>query len=116
MRKPYEGFNVCKKCGAPTKKAVVCGSCRVTAWRQKRKLKAIEYKGGKCILCGFSKYNSALEFHHLDPSQKDFALVSKTISWERMKEELDKCVLLCSNCHHAVHSKEVELPKDLIPQ
>ena len=48
----------------------------------------------------------ALEFHHLDPSQKDFGISSKgyTRSWDKVKEELDKCILVCSNCHREIHS------------
>ena len=66
---------------------------------------AIEYKGGKCVKCGYNKCNAALDFHHLDPTQKEFNLGSHghTRSWERMKVELDKCILLCANCHREIH-------------
>lgn len=65
----------------------------------------IEYKGGKCICCGYSKYDGALDFHHLDPEQKDFnpSKMRCTTFDNRIKKELDKCVLLCSNCHREVH-------------
>jgi 5-methylcytosine-specific restriction endonuclease McrA len=71
------------------------------------KLKAVAYKGGKCISCGFNKYIAAMEFHHLDSKQKDFSLSGMTISWVRMQKELDKCALLCANCHRAAHSGEL---------
>jgi predicted HNH restriction endonuclease len=75
--------------------------------RRRRKLKnlAIKYKGGRCIFCGYSKYNGALEFHHLDTNKKDFGLSVRglTRSWERIKKELDKCILVCSNCHKEIH-------------
>lgn len=74
--------------------------------RKKLKDMSIEYKGGCCNSCGYNKCTSALEFHHTDPEKKDFALSNgKTISWEKMKNELDKCVMLCSNCHREEHEK-----------
>ena len=65
-------------------------------------------------MCGYSEVNQALAFHHLDPSQKEFSISSKTkssgrISWGRIKRELDKCVLLCSNCHAGVHAGAIDL-------
>jgi len=69
-----------------------------------RKEKAVEYMGGKCQDCGYSKCIAALEFHHLDPSTKE-ANWNKIRLWEwsRVEAELDKCVLLCSNCHRERH-------------
>ena len=69
------------------------------------KNKCVEYKGGECIKCGYSKYNGALEFHHIDPNEKDFN-ISKIKSYvfsDIVKKELDKCILLCSNCHKEEH-------------
>ena len=109
-RLKVEETNECKRCGAPTKTVKLCASCRVTLWRQRRKLDAIAYLGERCLLCGFKKYVSAMEFHHIDATKKDFALSGRTIAWEKMKLELDKCVLLCANCHKAVHSGELILP------
>lgn len=76
---------------------------------QKTKLKAVEYKGGKCIVCGYNKSIRALQFHHLDPSQKDFGISGSTKSFEKLKPELDKCVLLCSNCHAEVHDNLIDI-------
>lgn len=74
------------------------------------KQKCIDYKGGKCEICGYAKCNSALEFHHLDPSQKEFQLSNARKSkWEKTKSELDKCQLLCSNCHNEVHYDKIDL-------
>lgn len=77
----------------------------VTAKRKKLKIQAIEYKGGCCELCGYNKFVGALDFHHKDPKTKEFSISSKgyTRSWGKVKEELDKCVLLCSNCHREIH-------------
>lgn len=70
------------------------------------KRRAIEYKGGCCELCGYSRCVEALEFHHEDPSEKEFGLGQRglTRSWEKIKAELDKCQLLCANCHREVHA------------
>jgi len=72
-----------------------------------------EYKGGKCIICGYNKSSRALVFHHLNPEDKDFGLSSRglTRSWERIQKELDKCVLLCANCHMELHDGITQLPK-----
>ena len=75
----------------------------VVKWRQRMKIKAVVYKGGCCSRCGYNKSMRALQFHHIDPSQKDFAISKVTRSWENIKDELDKCVLLCANCHLEVH-------------
>lgn len=66
----------------------------------------ITYKGGKCERCGYNKCFRALEFHHLDPSEKDFG-ISKCItkSFSLLKTEVDKCILLCSNCHAEIHEE-----------
>lgn len=77
---------------------------RVAESRRRIKKRAVEYKGGKCIECGYSKCIAALEFHHRDPSGKDFQMSSgKVKNWEANKVELDKCDLLCCRCHREVH-------------
>ena len=75
----------------------------INAVAQRRKtirLKAIEYKGGKCQNCGYNKCLEALEFHH-DQNKKNFGISQKgyTRSWEKVRTELDLCTLLCANCH-----------------
>jgi 5-methylcytosine-specific restriction endonuclease McrA len=83
--------------------------CRDVARKRKyMKERAVQYKGGKCLICNYNRCLTALEFHHLDPTVKDFAptdMYSK--SWKTVLKELDKCVLLCSNCHREVESKFV---------
>lgn len=75
--------------------------------RVKLKLLAVEYKGNKCETCGYSKCVDALDFHHLDPNEKDFGIAAKgyTRSWKKVKEELDKCIMLCANCHREIHAE-----------
>lgn len=84
---------------------------RVTEWRRALKMKAVEYKGGHCEVCRYNTCFDALEFHHLDPSQKDFgvSLKGQTRSWKRVKEEIDKCALLCCRCHREVHAGIITL-------
>lgn len=86
-----------------------CRRCNVEAVQKRRKRikeKAVEYKGGKCKKCGYNKCVDAFDFHHRDPRQKDFSIGDKgyTRSWEKVKKELDKCDLLCANCHRELHS------------
>lgn len=78
-------------------------SKKVTNWRRRTKLRAIEYKGGKCSRCGYIGTPNAMIFHH--SGNKSFGISQKGItrSWSKIKEELDKCVLLCLNCHAEVH-------------
>ena len=66
---------------------------------------AVAYKGNKCERCGYDRCADALEFHHLDPSAKEFNLSGKgqTLGWERVKTELDKCIMVCANCHREIH-------------
>ena len=67
---------------------------------------ALEYKGGKCQCCGYDECAEALDFHHLDESQKDFSISDRNIptDWEQIKKELEKCILVCSNCHREIHA------------
>ena len=68
----------------------------------------IEYKGGKCEKCGYNKCDAALQFHHKNPEEKDFAistinLNTETITMSDLYKEVDKCALLCANCHAEEH-------------
>jgi hypothetical protein len=96
----------CKKCSVEN----------VQKRRYKLKEKAVEYKGGKCELCGYDKCIDALEFHHKNPDEKDFGISQKGITrkWEQIKDELDKCICVCANCHREIHSKEHKELKDRI--
>lgn len=70
----------------------------------KRKEQCIEYMGGSCSECGYSKCTKALTFHHLDPLTKSFSISEKIDApWNQVAKELDKCVLLCFNCHMEQH-------------
>jgi hypothetical protein len=70
--------------------------------------------GGCCQICGYSKSNNALEFHHIDPNEKEKGfgdLRANNTKWASLIEELRKCVMLCSNCHKEVHDGITVLPE-----
>ena len=82
-----------------------CNSCRNKVRMHIRKIKAVDYLGGACSRCGYDKCRAALDFHHLDPDNKKFSLGGNyNRKWEEFKKELDKCVLLCANCHREEHA------------
>lgn len=95
IRHNQEGFHYyCKK----------CQDKKTHSQQKELKQKAIQYKGGKCICCEYNKYVGALEFHHLDPKKKDFQISRGfTYDFEKIKSEIDKCILVCSNCHREIH-------------
>lgn len=103
----------CARCNAPLsgKHTKFCSTaCKntynVTEWRRRTKRRAVEYKGGKCERCGYNRSVKAMIFHH--PGDKSFG-ISKgrtTRSREEIKKELDKCQLLCLNCHAEEHDQE----------
>ena len=81
-------------------------------WSFKQKQKAVDYKGGECVVCGYSKCLAALDFHHKNPLEKDgygTGSLKSHWSWERNKIELDKCVLVCVRCHREIHAGLVNL-------
>lgn len=87
--------NICKKCWND--------SCR--EHRKKLKRRYLEKrKQTSCQRCGYDRYIGAISFHHRDPNQKDPDW-TKNWGWKRMKVELDKCDILCHNCHAEVHEE-----------
>lgn len=76
--------------------------------RVRNKLKAIEYLGGKCHHCSIvSEHRSIYDFHHIDKTEKEADPGSLMhYSWKRIQKELDKCILLCANCHRIEHEKD----------
>lgn len=94
-------------CAGDRLKCKKCATEAVSKRRRVVKIKAIEYKGGACSQCGYDKSYEALDFHHLNPDEKDFNISHNghTRSWESTKKELDKCILICANCHREIHAK-----------
>jgi transposase-like protein len=89
-----------------------CNSAAVSERRRKVKRQLVEEAGGRCALCGFREHPAALQFHHLDPSTKDFHLshAGSTRSIRRMRTEAEKCILLCANCHALVEAGVKRVP------
>jgi len=84
-----------------------CKSChnkKTHANQKSNKQWAVDYKGGKCEECGYDKSLNALQFHHKVYTEKDVNY-STMSSWgkDKMTVELDKCQLLCANCHAEKH-------------
>ena len=86
------------------KKKKISNTEAVESWRKRKKKALVEYKGGKCQCCGYSRCIEALEFHHLDPNIKSFTISGKSKSFNSLKSEVDKCILVCSNCHKEIHA------------
>ena len=84
-----------------------CSSMAVIKRRRKVKEELAKYKGNKCETCGYDKCVGALEFHHMDVNVKDFTISSVTRSLNILKKEVDKCILLCSNCHREIHYEDI---------
>ena len=82
----------------------------VDYWKRRKELMLIGF-GSKCQICGYNKCNSALEFHHLNPDEKEIAISSQIRSWEKTKEELEKCICVCANCHREIHAGLIDNEK-----
>lgn len=76
----------------------------------KRKFEIIQARGGKCEICGYDKNLAALEFHHINPDEKEFQLDMRHLSncaLEKLEEEISKCIILCANCHRELHNQDL---------
>jgi hypothetical protein len=109
-RKRLKDRGLCPRCLQPWfGETYECDSCleKVRISRREWTIKAIEYMGNKCKVCGGTFHYAAMVFHHRDPSKKEFKisyLVNKrTLTWEHLKKELEKCDLVCANCHNIIH-------------
>lgn len=85
-------------------------SKRIKKCRIKRKQELIEIGGGKCRICGYDKCHAALEFHHCHPENKLYGLsCGNCHSLLSDLLEIQKCILLCSNCHREVEYNNIQL-------
>jgi hypothetical protein len=78
-------------------------------YRVNIKQRLVDYKGGKCQICGYNRCINALEFHHVNPEEKDFTISGGTKSFDTLKPEIDKCILVCSNCHREIHAGLIKI-------
>jgi hypothetical protein len=94
-----------------------CNSCAVTKRRWKSKIELVNKLGGKCKRCGFTGHPGSFHFHHTDPSNKEFQINSNKLLTKDRFEEVNKCELLCANCHCAEHSNtELLFKMGLLPK
>jgi 5-methylcytosine-specific restriction endonuclease McrA len=95
-----------------------CGKC-ASEWvinhRRRKKEKLIELFGGACTVCGYKKYAGTLDFHHINPGTKAFALSVKGLSysWKDILQEAKKCILVCKNCHTEIEAGITALNKNI---
>ena len=113
IEKPITEFNWrSKKDGTHRSECKVCHTAYMKQKYQEKKNQIQDIKMQlKCAKCGYNEYPIALDFHHLDPSQKDEKVsrwVSNHYSIERALEEMKKCICLCANCHRVFHFLEKE--------
>lgn len=74
----------------------------------KQKLQSFKLKFG-CCRCGYDRFAEVLEFHHVDPHDKSYSIgtmLFRGFSWESILEEIDKCIILCKNCHTEIHMED----------
>jgi hypothetical protein len=78
-----------------------CSTRKTQKSRQRFKQDCVAYKGGQCVRCGYNKCFASMHFHHRDREQKEFAISRSTTTLldSKIKQELDKCDLVCANCH-----------------
>ena len=109
QRKPLEDFYLCRN-GRYYAYCKVCDRTRQTSRKREVKTAAVGYLGGSCTRCGYDRHVAGLDFHHTDPSTKDFTLGHYNGGLQggeltaNLKAELDKCELVCSNCHREIHA------------
>lgn len=82
----------------------ICVNCSIKTRKVRMRQRALEYAGGKCCRCGYNKCKAALTFHHIDEDTKLFTISgSYNRAWNSLKIEIDKCILICANCHAEEH-------------
>jgi hypothetical protein len=105
--------NACKSCAVEKTRKWRVSKENNPNWRKERnaqlaensrklKRKAVVLKGDVCFDCGQQYPDAVYDFHHIDPTQKDFS-IGKSRNWSKIEKELEKCVMLCSNCHRIRH-------------
>lgn len=88
---------------------------RVKQWRKNTKAKMIAAMGNQCCICGYNKCSKSMDFHHLNPEEKEHSfgkIMAHPTKWENIALELKKCVLVCSNCHGEIHAGITTIPKN----
>lgn len=95
----------CLVCAKQSTKKWLCPGCYTKVRRYRQKKRAVEMLGGKCCRCGWFGNIAGFEFHHVDGRTKETTIGNvANKSWEVVKNELKKCILLCATCHRIEHS------------
>ena len=87
----------------------LCANCKRKTRRLAYRISAANYKNNECEICGLKRNTiddlEIFDFHHIDKINKSFELGDNIESkkWETVKQELDKCMMLCANCHRKQH-------------
>ena len=124
------GNTTCSKCKQRPKSRTYCKPCQreySSEWYKKNRDKTIaktkrnserilawlrDYKTTHgCSKCSYNTHAVALDFHHVDESRKEFPLNAaqrRRYGMERIKKEVDKCIILCANCHRVHHYTKEE--------
>lgn len=122
--RPRNGVKFCSRCKEtkplsefyPKRTTEFTSYCKICTGMESKqrqwkfKKACLEYKGARCTRCGYSRCISALDFHHLDAGAKEFTISRLrfyTFS-DKVKAELDKCIVLCANCHREEHAGNIE--------
>lgn len=106
---PYtnDNFLILRKKEGCKKRSTTCKNCEYKKNRDRhsnRKQELVNMHGGCCNLCHYKEYIGALEFHHINPSEKDKNYKQLIrLSPELVLQELEKCILVCVNCHREIH-------------
>jgi hypothetical protein len=88
------------------------GYADVKKWRENNKNKLFQAFGARCACCGLKDHPICYDFHHLDPTEKDFSLTQKILSWDALITEAKKCCMVCALCHRKIHSGIVRVPEN----
>lgn len=113
IEKPITEFNWrSKKDGTRRSECKECHSLFMKNKYQQKRETIGEIKSQlSCKKCGYNEYPVALDFHHIDPTQKDATvarMLANNYELNRTLQEIDKCICLCANCHRVFHFLEKE--------
>lgn len=82
-------------------------------WRKRARQYLAAAFGGKCTICGYDKTIAALDYHHIDPAEKDHLLcfaMRNGYAWSKIVQEARKCTIVCCRCHREIHAGVTVLP------
>lgn len=115
---PQRKSKTCTQCQRIyNKKGKICYVCLNKNRREANMSRIYNLLGGaKCWICGYSRSKAALDFHHIDGQTKSMGLSTREmqLSWQTVWTEVQKCCLLCSNCHREHHAGLVDRTDDII--